>query len=165
MRHKIRQYRSLSSTDRRLAWQMAIAVPFVELNLHLFGLNRVIALMCPLFDRNLSIPDNASSEVIRHKNMLKRVCQYRFFKGRCLARSLTLWGLLQRQGIDTELCFGQRYNQGQLVAHAWIEYCGCPVNALQDVHQRYTAFTKPIQLKKTKNYANHLIKQLIIYWS
>lgn len=65
----------------------------------------------------------------------------------CLARSLTLQLLLQRQGIPGELRIGVRPSgpddeegPGTLLFHAWIEVAGTPVNDGADVGERYATF-------------------------
>jgi len=64
------------------------------------------------------------------------------YPGNCLSRSLTLWWLLQRQGIAAEIQIGVR-NGGQLFqAHAWVEVQGTPCYEVPDVRQHYTAFAR-----------------------
>ncbi len=145
---KVRQYWTLPVSERRLLWQMAIALPLVEMGLRLFGFNRTKQALTQWSQIGAPSPVNRNDEVIRYKRLFRRVCRVSPFTGRCLAQSLTLWALLQRRGIDTDLIFGQRYDQGRFDAHAWLEYQGRPINDSQQVHQRFVAFAKPIQLKK-----------------
>lgn len=58
----------------------------------------------------------------------------------CLHRSLTLWWLLGRQGIASELRIGVRKEQGRFEAHAWVEYQGMALNDGLDVGSRFAAF-------------------------
>lgn len=58
----------------------------------------------------------------------------------CLHRSLTLWWLLGRQGIASELRIGVRKEQGQFEAHAWVEYKGVALNDGLDVGSRFATF-------------------------
>jgi hypothetical protein len=63
-----------------------------------------------------------------------------FYPGRaeCLERSLTLFVLLRRRGLQAELRLGvQTY---PFLAHAWIEYDGRPVNEQEDFVSRLAAF-------------------------
>lgn len=46
----------------------------------------------------------------------------------CLHRSLALWWLLGRRGIDSRLQVGVRRQGGRFEAHAWVEYGGLVVN-------------------------------------
>jgi len=46
----------------------------------------------------------------------------------CLQRSLALLWLLRRNGISAELRIGVQKPEGKLLAHAWVEVEGKPVN-------------------------------------
>ena len=60
---------------------------------------------------------------------------------RCLGRSLVLWFLLRRRGIDAELVIGADMPRGgELPAHAWVEVAGEPVNDAPDVRERFGSF-------------------------
>ena len=58
----------------------------------------------------------------------------------CLHRSLTLWWLLRRQGVASELRIGVRKEQGRFEAHAWVERGGVALNDGSDVGLRFAAF-------------------------
>ena len=51
----------------------------------------------------------------------------------CLSRSLTLWWLLRRRGIESQLRLGVRKGEQGLDAHAWVELAGQVVNDAADV--------------------------------
>lgn len=69
----------------------------------------------------------------------------------CLERSLTLWWLLGRQGIASQLRIGTRKAGDRLDAHAWVEYRGKSLNEIDDVHQRYAAFDEAFSgVERTK---------------
>ena len=60
---------------------------------------------------------------------------------RCLGRSLALWFILRRRGIDAEFVIGADAPQrGELQAHAWVEVAGVPVNDAPDVRKRFGGF-------------------------
>jgi len=58
----------------------------------------------------------------------------------CLRRSLLLWWLLRRDGIETVLRVGVNRESGTLHAHAWVEYLGRPLNDADDIALRFPAF-------------------------
>jgi hypothetical protein len=58
----------------------------------------------------------------------------------CLALSLTLWWLLERQGIESHLRVGIRKDNGNLEAHAWVERDGAALNEPVEHHHHYAAF-------------------------
>jgi Transglutaminase-like superfamily len=45
----------------------------------------------------------------------------------CLPRSLTLWWLLRRHGVESELRIGVRRESARIVAHAWVVCHGAVV--------------------------------------
>lgn len=51
----------------------------------------------------------------------------------CLPRSLALKALLRRQGAEADLRIGVRRDAGRLLAHAWIEQDGTPVDEPADL--------------------------------
>ena len=60
---------------------------------------------------------------------------------RCLGRSLVLWFLLRRRGIDAVLVIGADMPRGgELPAHAWVEVAGEPVNDAADIRDRFGSF-------------------------
>jgi hypothetical protein len=64
---------------------------------------------------------------------------------------LTLWWLLHRQGVVSDLRIGVRNSGGHFEAHAWVEYQGYPLNEQAQVHQRYTSFAQAIIPKDANN--------------
>jgi len=62
----------------------------------------------------------------------------------CLERSLTLWWLLRRAGIEGEMHVGARKNDSRFEAHAWIELRGVVLNDSPEVHKHYARFDAPI---------------------
>ncbi len=58
----------------------------------------------------------------------------------CLAKSLTLWWLLARQGIPSQLRIGIRKEEEKFKAHAWVERDGAALNDPEEHHQHYSAF-------------------------
>ncbi|WP_198032901.1 lasso peptide biosynthesis B2 protein [Mesorhizobium sp. L48C026A00] len=64
------------------------------------------------------------------------------YSGNCLKRSMTLWFLLRRQGIEAELRIGTRKADGKFEAHAWVEYRGKVLNDTVDVGERFAAFER-----------------------
>ena len=58
----------------------------------------------------------------------------------CLAKSLTLWWLLGRQGIPSQLRIGIRKEAEKFEAHAWVERDGAALNEPDEHHHHYAAF-------------------------
>jgi hypothetical protein len=62
----------------------------------------------------------------------------------CLERSMTLWWLLRRDGIEGELHIGARKEGEKFQAHAWVELSGEVLNDSPEVHNHYARFDAPI---------------------
>jgi hypothetical protein len=62
--------------------------------------------------------------------------------GNCLARSVLLHALLEREHIAAELRLGVTRDDGNFAAHAWVERDGEPLNDATDVTSRYGAFER-----------------------
>ena len=60
----------------------------------------------------------------------------------CLQRSMTLWYLLRRHGVASELCIGARKAGERFDAHAWVEWGGEVLNDAADVALTYAPFAR-----------------------
>ena len=61
-------------------------------------------------------------------------------RSRCLQRSLVLAWLLRRRGIGGRLRIGIQKGAGDMIAHAWVEVAGEPVNDTRDHCATYATF-------------------------
>jgi hypothetical protein len=66
----------------------------------------------------------AGIEIDRAEEILDRAARHHLYPMTCLRRSLALQWLLSKRGLLTDLCFGVRRENGELHAHAWLEYQG-----------------------------------------
>jgi Transglutaminase-like superfamily len=141
--HKLKQFLRLSGSDRSLLLRIAVLLPLIELGLRLVGFSRVLEQL-----RRFAIPrrstDNPAAEAERHRRLLFLFHRQLPFFGRCLARAFTLWWLLQRRGVETEMRFGVRKQDGQLTAHAWIEHNSRPLTGDPEEPLHYAVFAEPI---------------------
>ena len=64
----------------------------------------------------------------------------------CLNASLTLWWLLARQGIASDLRVGVHKDGGKFEAHAWVECGGAALNEPEPRHQHFRAFDAALAL-------------------
>ena len=66
------------------------------------------------------------------------------YRATCLRQSLALWWLLRRRGIAAEVRIGVRKEEGELLAHAWVEHGGRALNDGQGVSESYAAFNPAV---------------------
>lgn len=85
-------------------------------------------------DNSAVVPDR----VAEIASAVTTVARLTPFRSRCLARSITVWLLCRRRGHDTEVLIGVAPPEGgRLLAHAWVEHRGVPLNDTADVRTRY----------------------------
>ncbi len=136
----LRKLLALSGAERRVLLESAALLTLTAAGLRLFGLRRVYRWMGRHTSRPApaqpapdgAFPQRAAAGVRRAARPLPYAT--------CLPQSMTLWWLLQRRGIQSELRLGVRKEGGDLKAHAWVEVEGVPLNDHGDLRHRYSAF-------------------------
>lgn len=76
--------------------------------------------------------------------MIEAASRYGIARGNCLSKSVAVWWLLQRKGINAELRIGVRRADEGLEAHAWVELDGEILNDTEDVRESFAAFEGPL---------------------
>jgi hypothetical protein len=75
--------------------------------------------------------------------MVAVACRRHPLRSGCLARTIVLWSLLQRVGIDADVRIGVRCDtDGAVNAHAWLEWNGEVLNDAVDVARQYLPFNR-----------------------
>ena len=133
-------------TDRWIVIQAMVLLPIVALGVRLAGYQRVRHWM----GWTLTQSENAGarneltqSEVEQATKIgwLVNVAARRgIYRANCLTRSLTLWWLLARRGIVSDIVFGTRIAKTELRAHAWVQCRDTVINDHQGVAERFRAF-------------------------
>ena len=135
--------RALTGPERRLLLVCLVATPFVAAGIAIFGFKRLHVAMAlqsrPRSARFLTA--EAATERARSAARVVAIAAGRGpVRATCLRRSLLLWWLLRRDGIETVVRVGVNRESGTLNAHAWVEYLGRPVNDADDIALRFPAF-------------------------
>lgn len=167
MWHSVKRVLAWEASERRLLIQAVVMLPLTALGLRLFGFNRCYKGLARLttgrFNGTMELnkegllgKSEQEATIRRTLRIMRLAVRHGFYGGNCLSRSLTLWWLLRRQGITSDLRIGirrrcvrqkeagTRTKGEQLEAHAWVELEGYPLNESEHVHQRYVAFEQPI---------------------
>lgn len=149
--HKIRR---LSVTEWWLLWQSFVLLPLNAVSLNLLGLNRWQRLLL-LLTTEKKVKTNPIGEDLLKARQTARIvdaaARRGIFKANCLQRSMTLWLLLKRRGIDSQLKIGVRLTENQLQAHAWIEYLNLVLNDGSQVSEVYSPFMTSFNLIERGN--------------
>lgn len=135
--------RQLSRDDRSLLFQAVLLLPAIHVALLLLGYSRLHGMMRKLIPVRAMASPISEVEVLLRAQKISRIvsiaAQHGLYKATCLRKSLLAWWLLQKEGIQSEMCFGvQRVNR-HLVAHAWVEYKGMVLNDSTNVREQYQA--------------------------
>jgi hypothetical protein len=145
---KWRRFRKRPREDRALILRAALILPLTEIGLRLFGFRRWKDWI-EKFPRPARLPQPLPAD-LQHETALRAVRAVRSAelhgpaRPNCLERSMTLWWLLRREGVDGELHIGARREGARFEAHAWVELAGQVLNDGTEVHQHYSRFDAPI---------------------
>ena len=139
---KLSQFRALPAADRRTFLTAMALLPLFRVALHLLGLQRLQARLHRTPRPRSSTP--AHDDLMRIGTLVNAASHRVLGPDNCLTRSLYLWWLLRRKGVYCQLRIGVRLAEGSLLAHAWVERAGIPVNDRHDVGAAFDPFTEPM---------------------
>jgi hypothetical protein len=131
---------ALPGRERLLAIEAVLLLPLVEMSLGRSGYDRTTRRLARLARRGRwrgPVEDLVPASV----RMVSLSASRTRVPAKCLARSLTLWALLRRRGIEGEVVLGVRPGGEPLDAHAWVEVDGQPVNETQETVDSYARLT------------------------
>lgn len=142
--NKWRRFIGLSARERLLLSQSLVLLPFAALALSVMGLGRYQRLL-ERFSRGSKAGVGGDGRGLRDRvrktaRLVEAAGRYGPYRAKCLPKSLTLWWLLRRQGIESQVRFGARKNARRMEAHAWVEFEGTPLNDSTDVGERFKPF-------------------------
>ena len=142
MLEKLRRFSALDGPAQKLFLQGLVLLPLVSLSLRWGGFSPTQAALQkrirnPLPEQSL---DPASQRIALTAHMVNAADRHGLVHPSCLAKSLTLWLLLGRQGIASHLRIGIRKEKDNFEAHAWVEREGTALNEPEEHHRHYAAF-------------------------
>jgi hypothetical protein len=137
----------LSSAERWLLAQALALLPLTALALWLIGFRRWQAVLARLAPVGPSADKDDAALVGEGRataRLVDAAARHGPYRATCLPRSLALWWLLRRRGIECDLRIGVRKEAGRFEAHAWTEWRGTALNDSEDVRERFAAFDRAI---------------------
>jgi hypothetical protein len=135
--------RSLDAAQWRVLLASLVLVPAVQLSLRVRGFSWTARQLATRSDAPARPPDGDEARAAAEAVAI--VAGRPVVGARCLGRSLLLWFLLRRRGIDADLIIGaEPARERALPAHAWVEVAGQPVNDEPDVWERFGSFGLPL---------------------
>ena len=139
---RLRKLVALPRGERGLLVLAAVCLPLTALGLRVAAFERVLAALGRLAGRRPLEAEEAdvARRAQRTEQLVCWAARHGLHRGNCLSQSLTLWWLLRRQGIASDLRLGVYKDAGRLEAHAWIECGGRVLNDRGGIRQRVVAF-------------------------
>jgi hypothetical protein len=141
MWERLRRFSALERPAQSLFLRAILVLPLVSLSLRWRGFRLTRAAL----ERFLPISDleQDAAAARRHAaltaHMVNAADRHGLVHPSCLAKSLTLWWLLGRLGIASELRIGIRKENQKFEAHAWVEHQGAALNEPEDHHRHFAA--------------------------
>lgn len=143
---KVRTFLLLPKEARQLALHAIFLPPAITAAFRLAGVSRTQKYLRVWALRgSVKCRPSEAGEVIsavrRSQALARRATG---IEGSCLVRSLTLWVLLLRRGVETDLRLGIRKKEGRTEGHAWIEWAGKALNERQELIDTYHVYRHPV---------------------
>ena len=142
---KLHQFLALTAADRRTFLAAMALLPLFWIGLRVVGLQRLQSRLQRTPLRHPAIL--TADDLPRLGKLVNSAAHHALGPANCLTRSLYLWWLLRRRGIDSPLRIGVRLAEGTFDAHAWVEHDGIPINDRHDVSTDFAPFAKPVSPK------------------
>ena len=143
LNHKLRRLRELPAADRWRLAQATLGLPINAAGVRLAGFRKWGAYLARATATGGRQAGGGLQAARQTWLLVQWAARYGPYAGNCLSRSLTLWWLLRRQGLESELRIGVSTAGGRFEAHAWIEFQGIVINDRPDVRERFGAFDMP----------------------
>jgi hypothetical protein len=142
MWERLRRFSALERPAQELFLRAIVLLPLVALSLRWRGFRATQAALERFLSKANPEPDAplASKDAALTALMVNAADRHGLVHPSCLAKSLTLWWLLGRQGIPSHLRIGIRKEKEKFEAHAWVECDGAALNEPDEPHHHYSAF-------------------------
>ncbi len=145
LRRKAETWQSLSKNDRALVIRAMFLLPIVATSLKTVGLRRTRSWLGRSgLGPTIPSTEQTRANVRRAAQMVAVACRRHPLRSSCLPRTIVLWSVLRRRGIDADVRIGVRSDsQGEFQAHAWLEWNGEVLNDDAEIGSQYLPFNGP----------------------
>jgi hypothetical protein len=139
---RLRRFSALERPAQGLLLRAMVLLPLVTLSLRWRGFQATqAALQRFLSNANKELDtDFVAKNTAVTARMVNAADRHGLVHPSCLAKSMTLWWLLGRQGISSHLRIGIRKEKEKFEAHAWVEHDGAALNEPDEHHHHYAVF-------------------------
>jgi hypothetical protein len=146
MWERLRRFSELERSAQNLFLRAIVLLPIVSLSLRWRGFRATRAALERFSPKVILGQEGptASGRVAQTAHMVNLADRHGLVHPSCLAKSLTLWWLLRREGIPANLRIGIRKENEKFEAHAWVERDGAALNEPEEHHRHFTAFDEAL---------------------
>jgi len=138
---RLRLFVQMSPLERRITIEALLLPVAISCGFRLVGVPRTQAWVRRWAVRRKPQSDTAVIEMACRAQ--RRVSRVTGILGPCLVRSLTLWAILTRLGVEVSLRVGFRKREGKFEGHAWVEYNESPLNETESEAKTYVVSEQP----------------------
>jgi hypothetical protein len=122
--------------------QAVVVLPIIGLLVKRGGYRRLLDMLSRVVPV-ASIPVDPLAQAMTISRLVSLAADRGPIPASCLSRSLALWLLLRRHGVEADVCLGVRGGATEPHGHAWVEYQGQPLNETIDVRNRFLVMHAP----------------------
>ena len=144
MIRKLKLFFSLEPLDRRMLMEALLLPGLIWLGFRIMGVPRTQGLLRRWAAGTKNGPSIGIAAVQRARRAQTMIRRNLGRPGNCLVRSLTLWAMLLRRGVVTDLRVGFRKRDGRIEGHAWLEHDDTPINEALSEARSYVPYDKPV---------------------
>lgn len=144
---KIVDFGRLSAVRRGCVIEALVLPPLIAFGFRVSGVPRTHNALRKFAKRRRNTGGEESADLlIANVKWAQRLVKRRTgIGGTCLIRSLTMWTILLRRGIETELLVGFRKSEfGEIQGHAWLERQGQILNERRETALSYSTQGGPV---------------------
>jgi hypothetical protein len=144
MWERLQRFRDLDPVARGLFLRAWVVLPLISLSLAIRGFGATQAFLQRFLpSENAGFGSAAApafDPALRVARMVRAAAYFGVGNFTCLEKSLTLWWLLGRQGIESTVRIGARKDQQTFEAHAWVERGGTVLQEQDEPERLYAVF-------------------------
>lgn len=138
MRRAWQRWRELTVKERLILLEALLLMPVAGLLLRLLRYQKVLHGLERLTPLGKRQPGEVTAVKLKRVGELVNIAAWRgVYTATCLRRSLVLWWMLRRRGVDSKVRIGVRNDGGEFASHAWVEWEGVVINDRADVVDHY----------------------------
>lgn len=142
---RLRRFSALPGPAKGLFLRAVVLLAVLTVSLRVRGFGRTQRLLQKFIKPRKNSPPVAPVELCAlTSRMVLAAARNSPIPSTCLERSLSLWWLLARQGIATQIRIGVRKGGEKFSAHAWVEREGAAIGEPDGSHLHYAAFVEEL---------------------